>query len=364
MPRRILLAGRRRDHRRPQRERRRHRLLVALGVPRQEVWIARNHLERGCGGCRRAIRLLVGSGSPGAGAMCVVCRANGCVAPRSGTAPRSSVIWSRQSAVPRSRRRTGDRRCRRHAEPGRLSKRLLGVAVAGSAVVALSPALSSPSRWRSRDLAWSRAVPPGARQEGDRRFTMLKFQSVCVDAERRLNDLRRVNSRRRLSQGSGGSAHHPVGRFLGDSRSTNCLSSSTCCGEMSIVGPRPACCRARSPSIERRWVPRPRPGLTGVADVRTCRRRVRQMVGMDVAYGPRSRSLLLDVADQVDDPSRVRWSRRLLAEAATHRPTQTGEAIVAKLPASPVPLRLLGLPGSPRGRRRAGSFAAAVAGHA
>ncbi|NLH81400.1 MAG: WecB/TagA/CpsF family glycosyltransferase [Phyllobacteriaceae bacterium] len=275
-------------------------VLVALGVPRQEIWIARNRH-------RLAAGLVMGVGAQFDFWSGRVRRAPAIVR-------RMSCEWVwRLGLEPRRLARRyliGNpaflARVARHAiggavaaEPGRPLKRVLDLVLAGSAVLALSPALLAIA-------AAIRATSPGPvlfRQErvgeGGRRFTMLKFRSMCVDAERRLDDLRRVNTRDGVCLKAAVDPRiTPVGRFL-RRFSLDELPQlfNVLRGEMSIVGPRPALPRevAAYPSAAmERLVPRP--GLTGVWQV-SGRADVGfdKMVGMDVAYG-RSRSLLLDVA--------------------------------------------------------------------
>ncbi len=275
-------------------------VLVALGVPRQEIWIARNRHRLNAG-------LVMGVGaqfdfwSGRVRRAPAIVRRLSCewmwrlaLEPR--RLARRYLVGNPQFLARVAERAIGDVVA---AEPGRLSKRLLDVAVAGSAVVALSPALVA--------IAMAiRATSPGPvlfRQErvgeGGRRFTMLKFRSMCVDAERRLDDLRRVNTRAGVCLKAAVDPRiTPVGRFL-RRFSLDELPQlfNVLRGEMSIVGPRPALPREVAIYPEEameRLVPRP--GLTGVWQV-SGRADVGfdKMVGMDVAYG-RSRSLLLDVA--------------------------------------------------------------------
>ncbi|MBV5264741.1 WecB/TagA/CpsF family glycosyltransferase [Pinisolibacter aquiterrae] len=275
-------------------------VLVALGVPRQEIWIARNRPRLNAG-------LVMGVGAQFDFWSGRVRRAPAIVR-------RLSCEWAWRLALEPRRlarrylvgnplflarvaaRKTAEAVA---SEPGRLGKRLLDVALAGSAVVALSPVLLAIA-------AAIRTTSPGPvlfRQErvgeGGRRFTMLKFRSMCNDAERRLDDLRRVNTRAGVCLKAAVDPRiTPVGRFL-RRFSLDELPQlfNVLRGEMSIVGPRPALPRevaAYPPEAMERLVARP--GLTGVWQV-SGRADVAfdKMVGMDVAYG-RSRSLLLDVA--------------------------------------------------------------------
>lgn len=275
-------------------------VLVALGVPRQEIWIARNRH-------RLAAGLVMGVGAQFDFWSGRVRRAPKVVR-------RLSCEWLWRLGL--EPRRLGRRylvgnpaflaRVARHAvgeavaaEPGRPAKRFLDLAIAGTAVMALSPVLLAIA-------VAIRSTSPGPvlfRQErvgeGGRRFTMLKFRSMCVDAERRLDDLRRVNTRAGVCLKAAVDPRiTPVGRFL-RRFSLDELPQlfNVLRGEMSIVGPRPALPREvavyPSEAMERLV---PRPGLTGVWQV-SGRADVGfdKMVGMDVAYG-RSRSLLLDVA--------------------------------------------------------------------
>jgi exopolysaccharide biosynthesis WecB/TagA/CpsF family protein len=275
-------------------------VLVALGVPRQEIWIARNRHRLNAG-------LVMGVGaqfdfwSGRVRRAPAIVRRLSCewmwrlaLEPR--RLARRYLVGNPQFLARLAGRAIGDAVA---AEPGRLAKRMVDVALAGSAVVALSPALlviTAAIRATSQGPVLFRQERVG---EGGRRFTMLKFRSMCVDAERRLDDLRRVNTRAGVCLKAAVDPRiTPVGRFL-RRFSLDELPQlfNVLRGEMSIVGPRPALPREvavyPAEAMERLV---PRPGLTGVWQV-SGRADVAfdKMVGMDVAYG-RSRSLLLDVA--------------------------------------------------------------------
>ena len=102
-----------------------------------------------------------------------------------------------------------------------------------------------------------------------RSFTMLKFRSMVVDADRRLEDLLRRDEH------SDGLLFKMRARPAGDpgraaccagSRSTSCRSCSTCSpARMSLVGPRPplpAEVERYDTSVSRRLLVKP--GLTGL----------------------------------------------------------------------------------------------------
>lgn len=275
-------------------------VLVALGVPRQEIWIARNRH-------RLNARLVMGVGAQFDFWSGRVRRAPALVR-------RLSCEWAWRLMLEPHRLakrylignvaflgRVGGRALSDAlaAEPGRPTKRVLDMAVAGLALTLLAPLLAVIAA----AIALTSRGPVLFRQErvgeGGHTFTMLKFRSMHADAERRLAELRRVNTRAGVCLKSAADPRiTPVGRILRRfsldelPQLVNVLT-----GDMSIVGPRPALPRevaAYDPAARERLATRP--GLTGLwqvsgrADVGFDR-----MVSLDVAYG-RSRSLLLDMA--------------------------------------------------------------------
>ncbi len=275
-------------------------LLVALGVPTQEIWIARNRH-------RLAPRLVLGVGaqfdfwSGRVARAPALVRQVGCewmwrlaLEPR--RLARRYLIGNVAFLGRITGRAIADRIA---AEPGRPGKRLFDIALATLILTAISPlllAIAALVALTSRGPVLFRQERVG---ENGRRFTMLKFRSMSADAERRLAELKQVNTRAGVCLKSAADPRiTPVGRVLRRfsldelPQLFNVLS-----GDMSIVGPRPALPRevaAYSPTAMQRLGARP--GLTGLwqvsgrADIGFDR-----MVTMDVAYG-RSRSLLLDFA--------------------------------------------------------------------
>ncbi len=275
-------------------------LLVALGVPRQEIWIARNRH-------RLTARLVMGVGAQfdfwsgrvrRAPALVrrVSCEWLWRLALEPRRLARRYLIGNAAFLARVAARATTDRIA---AEPGRAGKRLLDITVAGAALMLLAPLFALVAA----AIALTSKGPVLFRQErvgaGGRPFTMLKFRSMHADAEARLAELQAVSTRAGVCLKAAEDPRiTPVGRVL-RRLSLDELPQllNVLAGEMSIIGPRPALPREvaayAAPARERLAT---RPGLTGLwqvsgrADIGFDR-----MVTMDVAYG-RSRSLVLDVA--------------------------------------------------------------------
>ena len=268
-------------------------LLVAKGVPAQDVWTMRH-------AARLRPALVIGVGAFLDFAAGAVPRA-----PAPLRRARLEWVW-RLGCEPR--RLAGRYLWGNVAFLGRLAarmatpeakQRLFDLAVAGSALVLLAPLLAFVAlavRLDSRGPAFFRQTRIG--RDG-RPFTMLKFRSMHVDAEARLAQVRHLSDR---DGPCFKSRHDPritrVGRFIRRAsidelpQIWNILR-----GDMSAVGPRPAL-----PSEVAAFPPRARgrlavrPGLTGVwqvsgrAEIGTER-----MIDMDLAYVA-ERTLGLDLA--------------------------------------------------------------------
>lgn len=275
-------------------------LLVALGVPRQEIWIARNRH-------RLRARLVLGVGAQFDFWSGRVRRAPALVR-------KLSCEWMWRLALEPRRlarrylvgnpkflaRVAKDAVVRKLSiERGGTAKRLLDVTVAATAVAVLSPAvlaIAAAIKITSPGPVFFRQQRVG---ENGELFEMFKFRSMCADAERRIDELKKVSTREGVCLKAAADPRiTSVGRFLRRfsldelPQLINVLR-----GEMSIVGPRPALPRevaAYPPqAMDRLSV---KPGLTGVWQV-SGRAEVGfdKMVDMDRAYG-RSPSLLLDMA--------------------------------------------------------------------
>ncbi|MBK5926134.1 UDP-phosphate galactose phosphotransferase [Rhodobaculum claviforme] len=274
-------------------------LLVALGVPAQDVWLDR-HADR----LHPGLTLGVGALFDFLGGQVVR-------APAPVRRARLEWLW-RLAQEPRRlagryllgnlafllREGTSALRERPDTQPQALAKRALDVTLSGAALVALAPLLALTAlaiRLDSRGPVLFRQTRVG--RDG-RPFTILKFRSMHIDAEARRAALLAQSDREGICFKA---RHDPritrVGRILRRfsidelPQILNILR-----GEMSIVGPRPALPEevAAYPAraLGRLTV---KPGLTGIWQV-SGRAEIGfdRMVDMDLAYA-RSRSFLLDL---------------------------------------------------------------------
>ncbi|WP_116082415.1 WecB/TagA/CpsF family glycosyltransferase [Tropicimonas sp. IMCC34011] len=271
-------------------------LLVALGVPRQDLWLARN------AECLRP-RL-----SLGVGALFDFLAGRVRRAPKLVRRLRCEWIW-RLAMEPRrmaGRYLWGNAaflvRALRHAtgqgDGVAPLRRMLDIALAGGGLIALAPLFGLVAvalRLDSRGPVFFRQTRIG--KDGVP-FTMLKFRSMHVDAEARRDALLAESDREGVCFKSRTDPRVTrVGRILRRfsidelPQILNILR-----GEMSVVGPRPALPQevAAYPghALGRLAV---KPGLTGVWQV-SGRAEVGfdKMIDMDLAYA-RSRSLILDI---------------------------------------------------------------------
>ncbi len=275
-------------------------LLVALGVPRQDVWIARNRR-------RLAPRIAMGVGAQ--------------FDFWSGRLQRAPVAWRRVGCEwawrlmlePRrmfTRYVVGNPlfvvRAAKHAALWRLSrvdpvaaaKRALDVALAGTALALLAPlflGLAAAIRAESAGPVFFRQTRVG--RDG-KPFRIFKFRSMFRDAEARRAALLATSDREGVCFKSRSDPRvtrtgRLLRRFSLDElpQILNVLK-----GEMSIVGPRPALPEevAAYPARARRRLA-VRPGITGLWQV-SGRADIGfdKMVDMDIAYAE-SRSALLDI---------------------------------------------------------------------
>ena len=271
-------------------------LIVAMGVPRQDVWLARN-AER----LAPRIRL-------GVGALLDFLAGNVRRAPVAIRRARCEWVW-RLAIEPRrlaGRYLVGNAtflaRAALHAlgsvEPIAMRKRLLDLTLAGLAAVALSPLLllvvlairlDSPGSALYRQTRVGKDGVP---------FSVLKFRSMHTDAEERRAALLAQSDRAGICFKSRNDPRVTrVGRFLRRSSLDELPQIfNVLRGEMSLVGPRPALPQevAAYPAqaLGRLKV---KPGITGLwqisgrADIS-----FDKMIDMDLAYGA-SRSTLLDL---------------------------------------------------------------------
>ncbi len=178
-------------------------------------------------------------------------------------------------------------------------KRVLDLFVASAAIIALSPAIGAIAaaiRLTSRGPVFFRQERVGLR---GKTFTLYKFRTMCVDAEQQRAVVLKMSDRPGLCfKAKDDPRITPVGRFL-RRYSLDELPQlfNVVLNQMSIVGPRPALPQevAAYPGDALRRLD-VKPGLTGLwqvsgrADIGFDR-----MIEMDSAYA-RSRTLLLDFA--------------------------------------------------------------------
>ncbi len=271
-------------------------LLVAMGVPRQELWIDR-HLPA------LSPRLVLG-----VGALFDFLAENVSRAPRAVRAARMEWIWRLMQEPRRLAKRylvgnaTFMARAVRHAlqkgQPRFEAKRAMDIAVSGALVLMLAPFLAMVAtcvRLDSRGPVLFKQTRIG--QNGTP-FTILKFRTMHIDAEARLEALRTTSDRQGICFKSRKDPRVTrLGRILrrfSIDELPQILNVLT--GDMSLVGPRPAIpsevAAYPEAAFERLKV---RPGITGLWQV-SGRADIGfdKMVDMDVAY-VRSRSLLLDL---------------------------------------------------------------------
>lgn len=271
-------------------------VLVALGVPRQDLWLARN-------AHRLEARITMGIG-----ALFDFYAGRVRRAPPWVRRMRGEWVWRLASEPRRMARRylvgnaTFLARAVTHAlrrvEPASVLKRGADLAMAGSALVMLAPlALITvlAIRAESRGPALFRQTRVGL---DGRTFTLFKFRSMSTDAEARRAEVLETSDREGLCFKSRSDPRVTrVGRVLRRysldelPQLLNVLK-----GEMSMVGPRPALPEevAAYPAHARGRLA-VRPGLTGLWQV-SGRAEIGfdKMIDMDLAYA-RARSPLLDL---------------------------------------------------------------------
>ena len=274
-------------------------VLVALGVPRQDVWLS-THAHR-----------LTARLSFGVGALFDFLSGRVRRAPRVVRKARLEWAW-RLAMEPRrmARRylvgnavfvaREAARAAARHgrASPGQLGKRGVDIAVSGTALALLSPVmlgLAVAIRAESRGAILFRQTRIG--RDGAR-FTMYKFRSMRADAEARRGALLSQSDRDGICFKARADPRITRTGSLMRRLSLDELPQilNVLRGEMSVVGPRPALPEEVAAYPERALGRLAvKPGLTGIwqvsgrADIGFDR-----MIDMDLAYA-RSRSLLLDL---------------------------------------------------------------------
>lgn len=275
-------------------------VLVALGVPMQDVWIARNRH-------RLDAKLVMGVGAqfdfwsgrvPRAP---LLLRRIGCewcwrllIEPR--RMAKRYLVGNVRFLLNAFRQRKRPER----AVPGEMdNKRVLDLVVSGCAIMALAPvmlAIAAAIRFNSPGPALFRQTRIG---QNGAPFTVLKFRSMYRDAEARRAALLAHSDRDGICFKSKNDPRiTPVGRWL-RRFSLDELPQlfNIWAGDMSVVGPRPALPQEVEayPAPARERLSR-KPGLTGLWQV-AGRAEIGfdKMVEMDSAY-VRSRTILLDLA--------------------------------------------------------------------
>ena len=271
-------------------------VLVALGVPMQELWLHEN-------GHRLNAHLTMA-----VGALFDFLAGNVTRAPKIVRRARMEWVW-RLGLEPRrmaKRYLAGNLAFVAHAAKAaiaqtpatRMQRRLLDIAVSGSALLALSPLLLLTAIAIKCDTSGAVLFKQIRVGRNGTPFAMYKFRSMAVDAEARRNDVLATSDRAGVCFKSRTDPRITrVGRFIRRfsidelPQIINVLK-----GEMSIVGPRPAlpCEVAAYPAraLGRLSV---KPGITGVWQV-SGRADIGfdKMIDMDLAYAS-SRTILLDI---------------------------------------------------------------------
>lgn len=271
-------------------------VLVALGVPMQDLWLHRNahrihaDLTMGVGAC---LDFLAGNVSRAPRALRQI---GGEWLWRLGLEPRrlaKRYLVGNATFLARAARSAA-----RQVTPASVIRRGLDVAVASSAVILLSPLFAATAiaiKVESRGPVFFKQYRVG---KDGREFPMLKFRSMCVDAESRRAELLATSDREGICFKSKCDPRITrVGRFIRRfsidelPQAFNVLR-----GEMSMVGPRPAL-PVEVAAYPKRAYGRlaVKPGITGVWQV-SGRAEVGfdKMVDMDLAYAA-SRTILLDL---------------------------------------------------------------------
>jgi exopolysaccharide biosynthesis WecB/TagA/CpsF family protein len=271
-------------------------VLVALGVPMQEIWLHR-HASR-----------LDASLTLGVGALFDFLAGSVVRAPKMVRRARMEWVW-RLAQEPRrlaKRYLAGNFAFLAHAAMKTIARtpvadmqrRVLDITVSASALLVLSPLLILTAiaiKLDSRGPILFRQTRIG--QDGVP-FTMLKFRSMTTDAETRQTELLSTSDRAGVCFKSRNDPRiTQVGRFIRRfsidelPQIVNVLR-----GEMAIVGPRPALPREVA-AYSKRAIGRlaVKPGITGVWQV-SGRANIGfdQMVEMDISYAA-SRTLLVDI---------------------------------------------------------------------
>ncbi|MCA0044218.1 exopolysaccharide biosynthesis polyprenyl glycosylphosphotransferase [Celeribacter sp. ASW11-22] len=271
-------------------------LLVAMGVPRQELWIDRHRTEINA-------RLVMG-----VGALFDFLAGNVARAPLAVRKAKLEWAWRLMQEPRRLAKRylignasflmRAGFHAMRQVRPDALHKRLLDLALSGILVATLAPFMlivAALIRFESKGPALFKQERVG---RNGRHFTIYKFRSMYQDAEDRLAAIRAQSDREGICfKARQDPRVTRMGRFL---RRTSLDELpqifNVLLGHMSLVGPRPALPREveQYPAAAKERL-NARPGITGLWQV-SGRADISfdKMVDMDVAY-VRSRSVVLDI---------------------------------------------------------------------
>lgn len=272
-------------------------LLVAMGVPAQELWIDRN-----------APHLLAPRLTLAVGALFDFLAGNVTRAPKIVRTARCEWVW-RLAMEPRRlahRYLVGNGaflvRAARHALPRpdatAIGKRALDIGLSLNTLIALSPLLALTALAIRLDSPGPVLFTQDRVGLNGKRFRIFKFRTMHTDAAARRADLLATSDRQGICFKSRNDPRVTrVGRLLRRTSMDELPQIlNVLLGQMSLVGPRPALPEevAAYPAAARERLT-VRPGLTGVWQV-SGRADIgfEKMVDMDIAYA-RSRSVLLDL---------------------------------------------------------------------
>ena len=271
-------------------------LLVALGVPQQDVWLSRN------------ARRLTPSLTLGVGAFFDFCAGNVTRAPKAVRAARMEWIWRLAMEPRRMAKRylfgnltflAGSlKRSTLMPTKTNSARRALDIVISGGSLLALSPLFLTLATLIKLDSKGSVFYSQTRVGQNGKPFRVLKFRSMHTDAEARREALLSNSEREGICfKQKDDPRVTRVGKLLRRSSLDELPQLiNVFLGDMSIVGPRPAL-----PSEVAQYPARAlgrlsvKPGITGIWQV-SGRADIgfEKMIDMDLAY-TQSRTILLDL---------------------------------------------------------------------